>query len=105
MPRQPRGTAGLPVKGASRRYATAVPAAPDGEPLRPRRPAVAGRRRACRSWRRRIMQKPWLLDLFAGESAAGEGYRRAGWNVLGIEIDFNRAKHNPGQLLDELHHQ
>lgn len=51
------------------------------------------------------MQKPWLLDLFAGESASGEGYRRAGWNVLGIEIDFNRAKHNPGQLLDELHHQ
>lgn len=32
--------------------------------------------------------KPLLLDLFCGAGGAGEGYRRAGFNVLGVD-------HNP----------
>ena len=30
--------------------------------------------------------KPRLLDLFCGAGGAGEGYRRAGWDILGVDI-------------------
>lgn len=29
----------------------------------------------------------WLLDLFSGGGGAGEGYRRAGFNIVGIELN------------------
>lgn len=42
--------------------------------------------------------RPRLLDLFAGAGGAGEGYRRAGFDVVGIDIE---AHHNykPGWLI------
>lgn len=42
--------------------------------------------------------KPDVLDLFAGEGAAGEGYHRAGYNVHGIELAPARAKHYPHRI-------
>ena len=41
------------------------------------------------------MCKPWLLDLFAGAGGAGEGYRRAGFHVVGVDLDPKPLRHNP----------
>lgn len=30
--------------------------------------------------------RPLLIDLYCGAGGAGEGYRQAGWNVLGIDL-------------------
>lgn len=32
---------------------------------------------------------PLLLDLFCGAGGAGEGYRRAGFDILGIDIEYH----------------
>lgn len=53
------------------------------------------------------MSRPKLLDLFACEGGAGVGYDRAGWDVLGVELDANRARRYPfevhvGDALDHL---
>ena len=31
--------------------------------------------------------RPLVLDLFCGAGGAGEGYRRAGFDVTGVDID------------------
>ena len=33
------------------------------------------------------MTRPRLLDLFCGAGGAGEGYRRAGFTVVGVDIE------------------
>ena len=33
------------------------------------------------------MRRPRLLDLFCGDGGAGEGYRRAGFDVVGVDIE------------------
>lgn len=40
-----------------------------------------------------------LLDLYAGPGGAGEGYRQAGWDVVGIEIYPHWAAMNPGHTI------
>ena len=49
------------------------------------------------------MDRPWLLDLFAGPGGAGEGYRRAGFHV--VSVDIAPQKHNPHEFYqgDALH--
>jgi DNA (cytosine-5)-methyltransferase 1 len=39
--------------------------------------------------------KPRVLDLFAGEGGAGQGYANAGYEVFGVELDAARAKRYP----------
>ena len=41
------------------------------------------------------MSRPKLLDLFACEGGASVGYDRAGFYVLGVDLDANRLKRNP----------
>jgi DNA (cytosine-5)-methyltransferase 1 len=41
------------------------------------------------------VNRPRLLDLCGCEGGAGEGYRRAGFDVYTIDLDANRLKHNP----------
>lgn len=41
------------------------------------------------------MTQPLLLDLFAGASGAGEGYHRAGFRVVGVDLDPKPLRHNP----------
>lgn len=41
------------------------------------------------------MSRPKLLDLFCGEGGASEGYRRAGFDVLGVDSDPKRLEHYP----------
>lgn len=41
---------------------------------------------------------PRLLDLFAGAGGAGEGYRRAGYEVVGIDIEPHH-NYKPGWLI------
>lgn len=41
------------------------------------------------------MSRPRLLDLFACAGAASVGYDRAGFDVVGVELDPNRAKYHP----------
>lgn len=53
------------------------------------------------------MDKPWLLDLFAGAGGAGEGYHRAGFHVVAVDLDPKPLRHNPhewyvGDALDVL---
>lgn len=36
-----------------------------------------------------------VLDLFACEGGAGSGYRRAGYEVIGVDMDRSRLKWNP----------
>lgn len=33
------------------------------------------------------MSRPLLLDLFCGDGGAGEGYRRAGFDVIGVDLE------------------
>lgn len=44
---------------------------------------------------RGVRTVPRLLDLFCAEGGAGVGYVRAGWDVTGVELDKNRAKRYP----------
>ncbi|MFC5676036.1 DNA cytosine methyltransferase [Aeromicrobium endophyticum] len=39
--------------------------------------------------------RPKVLDLFACEGGASEGYRRAGFDVYAVDLDENRLKRNP----------
>ena len=39
--------------------------------------------------------RPRLLDLFACEGGAAVGYARAGWDVVGVDLDANRLKRYP----------
>ena len=50
-----------------------------------------------------MSDRPWLLDLFCGAGGAGEGYRRAGFHV--VSVDIAPQKHNPHELYqdDALH--
>lgn len=41
------------------------------------------------------MSGPRILDLFAGEGGAGEGYRRAGFDVYAVDNDPKRLELNP----------
>jgi DNA (cytosine-5)-methyltransferase 1 len=41
------------------------------------------------------MPKPLLLDLFCGAGGAGEGYARAGFRVVGVDLDAKPLRHNP----------
>ena len=41
------------------------------------------------------MDRPRLLDLFAGAGGAGEGYRRAGFHVVAVDLDPKPLRHNP----------
>lgn len=55
----------------------------------------------------RADERPWILDLFCGAGGAGEGYRRAGFHVVGVDIDPKPLRHNPhecyqGDALDVL---
>ena len=36
-----------------------------------------------------------VLDLFSCEGGAGSGYGRANWEVIAVDLDENRLKHNP----------
>jgi DNA (cytosine-5)-methyltransferase 1 len=36
------------------------------------------------------MSRPLLLDLFCGAGGAGEGYRRAGFDVVGVDLKFQK---------------
>ncbi len=48
--------------------------------------------------------RPKLLDLFCCEGGAGVGYHRAGFDVVGVDLDMNRLKRYPfhGILEDAL---
>src|SRR5690349_9261496 len=39
------------------------------------------------------MTRPVLLDLCCGEGGAGEGYRRAGWEVIGVDTRDMAARY------------
>lgn len=39
--------------------------------------------------------QPLLLDLFAGAGGAGEGYARAGFRVVGVDLNPKPLRHNP----------
>jgi DNA (cytosine-5)-methyltransferase 1 len=41
------------------------------------------------------MTRPKLLDLFCCEGGAAVGYARAGWEVIGVDLDENRLKRYP----------
>lgn len=45
------------------------------------------------------MDKPWILDLFAGPGGAGEGYRRAGFHV--VSCDIVPQKRNPHEFYQD----
>lgn len=45
----------------------------------------------------RPVTRPLLLDLFCGAGGAGEGYRRAGFDVIGIDIDEH--DYRPGHFI------
>lgn len=42
-----------------------------------------------------MSERPLLLDLFAGSGGAGAGYVRAGFKVVGVDIDPRPLRHNP----------
>lgn len=42
-----------------------------------------------------MMDKPLLLDLFCGAGGAGEGYHRAGFRVVGCDLNPKPLRHNP----------
>lgn len=56
-------------------------------------------RAALLVWLDRHRGQPTVLDVFCGESGAGEGYRRAGFAVLGIDNDPARLAANPGDTI------
>jgi DNA (cytosine-5)-methyltransferase 1 len=44
------------------------------------------------------MTRPRLLDLFRGEGGAAEGYKRAGWDVTGVDIQ-PLGHRGPGEFI------
>lgn len=40
-----------------------------------------------------------ILDLFCGAGGAGEGYRRAGFDVTGVDLNPKAATQNPGKAI------
>lgn len=42
-----------------------------------------------------MSNQPLLLDLFCGAGGAGTGYARAGWRVVGVDLDPKPLRHNP----------
>ena len=40
-----------------------------------------------------------LLDLFCCEGGAGEGFMRAGWEVVGVDLDAARGRYYPGTFV------
>lgn len=42
-----------------------------------------------------MSERPLLLDLFAGAGGSGAGYARAGFSVVGVDIDPRPLRHNP----------
>ena len=45
------------------------------------------------------MSRPKLLDLFCGEGGAAEGYRRAGFDVVGVDKSKARLASYPGETV------
>ena len=43
--------------------------------------------------------KPRVLDLFCGAGGAGEGYRRAGYNVTGVDLKKRRCGYPCGEFV------
>jgi DNA (cytosine-5)-methyltransferase 1 len=44
---------------------------------------------------RLVTRRPVLLDLFACAGAAGDGYARAGFDVIAVDLDRRALRHNP----------
>ncbi len=42
-----------------------------------------------------MTNQPLLLDLFCGSGGAGEGYARAGFRVVGVDLNPKPLRHNP----------
>ena len=43
--------------------------------------------------------RPRLLDLFCGAGGAGEGYRRAGFTVVGVDLKRRACGYPAGQFI------
>ncbi len=43
--------------------------------------------------------RPRLLDLYCGEGGAGMGYRRAGFEVTGVDVEARFARRYPGEFV------
>lgn len=46
-----------------------------------------------------VTRRPRVLDLFSGAHGAGEGYRRAGFDVFSVDVVEHRTSYRPGDFL------